>query len=218
MWHKRKIKREENNSIEKSPLGLILLAAGESKRFDGFPKQLLRFQGKSLLRHAAETALNSSADLVCVVLGANAEKVKTEIEDLPLAICVNEKPDGGMASSLKKGLKNLLEIEPELKAAGVMLADQPLINAENLQHLIDIYQSDKHLIAASEYDGTIGVPAIFSRAFFDEILALEPSAGAKNIILQHLAVVRKIPLPEAAFDIDTPSDYEKLKEHFRQEM
>lgn len=218
MWRKRKNKREKDNSIEKSPLGLILLAAGESKRFNGFPKQILRFQGKSLLRRTAEAALNSSADLVCVVLGANAEKVKTEIEDLPLAVCVNEKPADGMASSLKKGLKNLLEIEPELKAAGVVLADQPLVSAENLQHLIDIFQSEKPLIAASKYGKTIGVPAIFSRIFFDEILALKSSAGAKKIILQNLASVRKIPLPEAAFDIDTPSDYEKLLKKFRQEM
>jgi molybdenum cofactor cytidylyltransferase len=199
------------------PVGLILLAAGESKRFGGLPKQLLKIQGKSLLRHATETALKSSAETVCVVLGANAEKIKPEIENLPVRICINEKRSGGLSSSLKKGLKKLLETDPSLAAVCVMLADQPRVNAKNLSNLINIFQTEKPLIVASEYAGTVGVPAIFSRDLFGEIFALKSSNGAKMLILKRLASVRKTPLPEAAFDIDTPADYEKLLEIFKQE-
>ena len=51
------------------PIAAILLAAGESARL-GRPKQLLRFRGRTLLRHAAETALASGCDGVYVVLGS----------------------------------------------------------------------------------------------------------------------------------------------------
>ena len=54
-----------------SPAGtaLSILAAGASTRL-GQPKQLLPFRGRSLLRHAAETALASVFRPVVVVLGA----------------------------------------------------------------------------------------------------------------------------------------------------
>lgn len=193
-------------------IGLIILAAGESKRFDYFPKQILKFNGKTLLRNAAENALNSNADLICIVLGANAEKLKTEIEDLPLKFVINENWAEGMASSLQKGLQKLIEIKPNLDAACVTLCDQPLINPQIINQLIHTFQRDNFPIIASEYAETIGVPAIFASSLFGELFNLKSSEGAKKIIMKHLDSVKKISVPEAAFDIDTKQDFESFVE------
>ena len=194
----------------KRKIGLVILAAGESKRLDYFPKQLLKFNEKTLLRNATENALSSNADLICVVLGANFEKLKSEIEDLPLEIVVNENWSEGMASSLQKGLRKLLEIEPELHAVCITLCDQPLINSQIINQLIQEFQTDDSPIIASEYAETIGVPAIFGSSFFDELLNLKSSEGAKKVIMKYLNLVKKVSVPEAAFDIDTKEDFESF--------
>lgn len=208
-------KLNKNSQRPKSKIGIIILAAGESKRLDYFPKQLLKFNQKSLLRHAVENALNSSAALVCLVLGANSEKLKTEIEDLPIEIVINENWEEGMASSLQKGLKKLLELETNLEAVCVTLCDQPLINSTIINQLIHVFNSVNSPIVASEYAQTIGVPAIFGSLMFDELLSLKSSEGAKKIIMRNLSSVIKFSLPEAAFDIDTKADFDDFLESLK---
>lgn len=85
-------------STSDSKIGLILLAAGASRRMGNYPKQLLEFHGESLLRRAAQTALNAVCRPVCVVLGANAERLRIEIADLPVEIAENKV---GKAASLR---------------------------------------------------------------------------------------------------------------------
>ena len=188
----------------------MVLAAGESKRLDYYPKQLLKFKGKTLIRHAAQNAVQTEAVLICVVLGANAEQIKAEIEDLPVEIVVNESWADGMGSSLKTGLNKLLEINPRLEAVCVMLCDQPLVNCDRL---IKAFQTNSLPIAASEYQNTLGVPAVFAASLFDELLQLKPDEGAKKVILKHLASVNRVTVPEAAYDIDTKEDFESLPEN-----
>ena len=52
----------------------ILLAAGESKRM-GKPKLLLPFGDSTILEKTVDNILNSNADEVIVVLGANAQEM-----------------------------------------------------------------------------------------------------------------------------------------------
>lgn len=190
---------------------MIVLAAGEGKRFGQFPKQLLEFRGKTLLQNAVENALSLSIDKVCVVLGANAKRLKSEIEDLPIEIVINENWADGMASSLQKGLRKLLEIEPKLVAVCVTLCDQPLIDSRIINQLVADFQNENSLIVASEYAETIGVPAVFSCEIFDELLNLKSSEGAKKVILKHFETIKKISVPQAAFDIDSQEDFENLQ-------
>ncbi len=67
-----------------STIGLLLLAAGASRRMKGEPKQLLIYEGESLLRRAANTALASQCRPVIIVTGAHRERVEREVADLPL--------------------------------------------------------------------------------------------------------------------------------------
>lgn len=193
-----------------SSFGLVLLAAGASNRLGNSPKQLLEFRGKTLIRRAAENALASECEKNCVVLGANAGKIKREIEDLPIEIVFNENWQTGMSSSLKCGLEKLLELAPNLFASVVMLGDQPLVDAKIINRLIEVFLATQKPIIASQYAETVGVPAIFARSMFDELMNLSADGGAKQIIKKHAASVEKIPAPEAAFDVDTREDYENL--------
>ena len=57
---------------------------------------------------------------------------------------------------------------------------------------------------------TRGVPALFDRALFPELLGLSGAQGAKRIIERHALDLVTITAPEAAFDVDTPDDYDRI--------
>lgn len=196
---------------DKLNIGLVLLAAGESRRL-GTPKQLLKFNEKTLLRHSAEMALASVCSPVCIVLGARSDEIRVEIEDLPIEIVTNENWQNGMSSSLEIGLQKLLEITPNLSAIVIQLCDQPFINSTIINCLAETFQKTNAPIIASEYAETLGVPALFANSMFDELANLSTENGAKKIIRKHLASVVKISVPQAEIDIDTNEDYQKISQ------
>lgn len=190
-------------------VGLLLLAAGASRRLGGEPKQLLSYEGESLLRRAARTALTSLCRPVVVVTGAHRERVENEVADLPLEIVVNEQWATGMAASIRTGMEHLIA-HAETCAVVVMLCDQPLVGAPLINKLVAAYRQTGAPLAAAKYNGTHGVPALFDRQLYPALLALTGSQGAKSIILAHSAHLSEVPAPEAALDVDTLEDYERL--------
>jgi molybdenum cofactor cytidylyltransferase len=187
----------------KPRVGVIILAAGESRRL-GKPKQLLQFHGQTLIRRAVDSALGSICRPVVVVVGANSEAIEREI---PSGAMVARNADWptGMSSSIRCGL---LAIHDQVDAAILLLCDQPLIGSEILNSFAA--KADLRLVAA-EYDATIGVPALFGGEFFADLRALKGPEGAKKILLKNAARVVRLPCPEAAMDIDTAEDYERLR-------
>lgn len=188
-------------------IGIILLAAGSSSRM-GQSKQLLEIGGEQLLLKSTQVALQSIAEKVIVVLGANESAHRKVIEQLPCEIIVNEDWQLGMGSSLKKGLAELLLIAPKLEAVLVMVCDQPLLTSEHLNQIIKKFKLAKSQIVASYYSGSAGVPALFDKSLFEKLLKVEDHAGAKKIIRQHKEVVQTIDFAQGAIDLDTPEDYQ----------
>jgi molybdenum cofactor cytidylyltransferase len=188
-------------------IAIIVLAAGASTRF-GAPKQLLRYKGMSLLHRTVETALLSRAKSVYVVLGYEAEKVKLEITDLPIKVVKNLNWQSGMSSSIYSGIKSL---EPTMDAAIIVLCDQPKLSTGILNSLIDAYVSTQAPIVTSKYAGTVGVPTLYDRRIFPELLALRGDHGAK-VIIEHYASERiEIDFSGGEDDIDTVGDQENLQ-------
>jgi molybdenum cofactor cytidylyltransferase len=197
-----------DESTPKPAIGLLLLAAGASTRM-GTPKQLLVYEGQTLLRRAANAALASLCHTVVVVLGANREKVKREIADLPIELVINEQWANGMATSICTGLEHL-SARANTSAVVVMLCDQPLVDSRTINALITTYRATGAPLVAAKYNDTYGVPALFSRQLYPALQTLAGAQGAKSIILANSARLVEVPAPEAAFDIDTASDYERL--------
>lgn len=190
-------------------IGIIILAAGGSKRL-GQPKQLLKFEGKTLIRRSVETALNSKCSPIILVLGANFSEIKNEVSDLKCEIVFNENWRSGMSSSIKIGLSKLLELSPDVSAVIVSLADQPLIKSTHFDNFIETFSRTTKPIIASFYNETVGVPALFAKDIFPVLLNLEGDKGAKTVLKNHPESVEIFFLPEAEIDIDTQADFEKL--------
>jgi xanthine dehydrogenase accessory factor len=190
----------------RSGLYAMVLAAGGSARF-GALKQLLEFNGQSLLRQAAGKAREVLEGRVVVVHGPKATRCQREIAGLEVENMVNEEWESGMASSLKAGLKSL---PPDCPGALILLCDQPLIEAAHLDRLIEAWCEDPSRIAAAHYAGGHGVPAIIPRRYFQELLKLTGDSGAKPLLAAKEGEITAVALEEAELDIDTQADYEAL--------
>lgn len=186
----------------------ILLAAGNASRM-GVPKQQLDYGGKPLLRHSAETALASRCSNVIVVLGSNAGEVAPVLEGLPVTTLVNSRWAEGMGTSIQTGVRAAAESAAE--AVILILADQPLVTAGFLDRLLDLHRESGQAIVSARYAGTVGVPVLFTRQYFDSLEALRPSQGCKGLILANPESAYLVDCPEAEFDIDTPDDYGRLQ-------
>lgn len=192
-----------------SQIGLVLLAAGESKRM-GVPKQLLEYKGQSLIRHAAEVAIASICRPIVVVLGAYGDRIKSEIDNLPVCICQNPNWQKGMGASISVGIETLTTNESELGGVIIALADLPLITAKVYNQLVEVYQEQAQKAIASTYSNTFGVPALFDRLLFPQLLSMKTKGGAKQLLANYSDRRFNLNVPEAAIDIDTPTDYQKL--------
>ena len=190
------------------PVALLLLAAGASTRM-GRPKQLLPYHGRTLLRHAAETAVASGCTPIVLVTGALDEELLAEVADLPIQAIHNAEWETGMASSIRAGLSALADTRPA--AVLIMLTDQPLVTPELLRKLIAQQQQTQVPIVAAAYGDTVGVPAIFAQSILPELLRLQGQQGAGRLIASLGAAVGQVPFAAGLLDVDTPADYTKLQ-------
>ncbi|MFZ4426205.1 MAG: nucleotidyltransferase family protein [Saprospiraceae bacterium] len=193
---------------EKCPPAAILLAAGSASRM-GRPKQLLELRGMTLLEIALRKAREAGYAPLVVVGGAYRDPLeKLCAEVLPgVGFCYNPDWSTGMGSSISCGLRHLLEIAPDTPGALIYLADQPGVRAGQLEEMRLIWESDHPPYITAFYREKPGAPALFSRTLFPELLQLTGEQGAKSLFTRFPGI--RYPLPEAAFDLDTPEEWAK---------
>ncbi len=184
----------------------VVLAAGEAKRFGGL-KQMLEYQGMSLLKRSVKSASEVVENPVKVVLGARAQKITREIENLDAGIVYNNDWESGMASSIKAGIESLPD---SCQAIMLILCDQAMVGPDQLLQLQETWLQDKSQIVAASFAGTVGAPVIIPRDFFPDVMKLSGDRGAKAVIEKNITRVKTLEIPEAEFDIDTQEDYMHL--------
>lgn len=190
-------------------IGVVILAAGASTRL-GEPKQLLEYHHKNLLQRTIDAAVNSAANTVVIVLGANADEISGEIDRSGINVLINSEWEEGMASSVRNGLNELLFISPSTDAVILMVCDQPYVSSELVNDLIDKQKETGKSIVACNYGETFGPPALFHKTLFHELMHLEGDVGARKIIQHHSNEVATILFTKGNIDIDTKEDYDAL--------
>lgn len=189
--------------------GIIILAAGNSSRL-GKPKQLLTYQDKTLLTIVSEAALKTSFHPVVVVLGAYATEVSKAHQGLKIQYVINEEWETGMSSSIATGLTALLDTKKDIENVIIAVADQVFITARIFEKLTENHQLTGKGIVASTYGETSGTPVLFNKKYFDQLLNLQGSTGAKKIVTENAADTAKVPFEKGLIDIDTAADYDNL--------
>ena len=194
-------------------IGAIVLAAGASTRL-GEPKQLIRIDGVPLIVRIATAALDSPLWPIVIVVGANAVEVRSELARLPVLIAENSAWIEGMASSLRTGMATLQSFSRRLDGALIALCDQPAFTSKTIARLLDNapVPLEGHIVA-SQYQGRLGAPALFSRTYFSALSNLSGEEGARHVIAAARLTNHVVPvdLPEMTIDLDTPADIARLK-------
>jgi molybdenum cofactor cytidylyltransferase len=199
-----------------SRCAVIILAAGSSSRL-GKPKQLLKYNGESLLQHMLGIAMAADVRPIIVVLGANGLLISKEIKAAvpPSHIVFNGEWREGIASSVRSGIRALQGADP--LADGVILAvcDQPYVTTNLLNSLLAEQGKSGSPIVASAYERgagvqVIGTPVLFHKSMYPELMALKGDTGAKKLIRQYTDSVATVPFPGGDTDIDTEADYAAL--------
>jgi len=160
-------------------VSIVLLAAGGATRF-GSAKQVIDIDGVAMVRHCARNALKCAA--VVVVTGAHREKVDDEFRDLDVTLVHNADWNIGMGSSIACGI-GLVAQNPAAEAAIILLADQPLVSADDLRELISQHRKQPDCIIAASANGVIMAPCLFPRRFFQAQStrrARDPSAPRRS--------------------------------------
>jgi molybdenum cofactor cytidylyltransferase len=196
-----------NYPIQKG--AVVIVAAGESKRL-GTPKQLLPYQGGTLLNRLIANLKQATDFPIFLILGASSEKIIKEISATDFSITINENWQEGMASSIRLGIQVAQKNVPNLEGIMLVVCDQPFIAVANIQALIKLQKNSNLPIAASYYANILGTPALFHKSVFPDLLKLSGDVGAKNIIQQRGTEVAKLHFEEGLVDIDTPEDYQQL--------
>lgn len=188
------------------PICGVILAAGQSTRMGPRNKLLEFWQGKYLVRHVVDAALESQLEDAVVVLGHEADAVVVELPD-GFPTLVNEDFANGMAGSIRAGLERL----PRASHVLILLGDMPLVTKDHINALITVFKSHNgsDCIVVATNNGEWGNPVLFGANYFSALQLLEGDVGARSVMSAHKDKVIEVEIGQAAAkDFDTPEAFE----------
>jgi molybdenum cofactor cytidylyltransferase len=204
-----------NGLYSRMTVGAVLLAAGAGSRLGGRPKALLELAGVPLILRQLIALSGAGVDEVVVVTGHHAAAVEAAVRPFPITLVHNPSPDDGQASSVRIGLQAL---SPKLDAVMVVLADQPLINEQDITALIGAFKKrgDAAMVVprvtVEGGDQVPGNPVIFDAGLREQWLAGSADLTCRKWRQTHPERVRWFDTDNRRYriDIDTPEDLERF--------
>ena len=162
----------------------VVLAAGTASRMGGRPKCLLQRDGQTLLNRLLTALENAGIDETVLVLGHKADIIQPTLSSRAPATLrgphrpamhihqlMNPQPTDGQNSSLHLGLAKAQSLQAQWLM--VALADQPLLNAADLQALIAAVKAGPaHTQMLQPWvDNQPGNPVMLSQQVMSDLLA-----------------------------------------------
>jgi molybdenum cofactor cytidylyltransferase len=187
-------------------ISAILLAAGESKRM-GRPKLLLKVGRRTMIEKSVDTLLRSNIDELIVVLGYRAEAISRKLASKNVETVINPHYRMGMSTSIRRGFDR---VDPRCEAVLIALADQPFIETESINHLLDTYRRNPQGIVLPCYRGVRGHPVILDRIRYGkEMERITGDIGCKSILDRHPEDVLEVEVDSegVVIDIDSWAEY-----------
>jgi len=181
--------------------GILMLAAGFSRRF-GTDKRLAALaDGTSLLEASVQSAVDSGLPVV-VCLRPGDEALAAAVRERGAAVCFCAGAAGGMGATLAEGMRAVRDREGVLVALG----DMPEVRPETYRQVAAALA--RAPICRPLWQGRPGHPVGFSRRFFPALQRLAGDRGARDVLREHRDCVLELPLEDAGVlrDIDSPDD------------
>ena len=189
----------------------IILASGYSKRM-GTNKLLLSFKDKTIIENIIEEVIYSKLEKVYIVCREN--EVKEIVGKYPIQIIINEMAHEGQSTSIVEAIK---EVDNNFDSYMFLMGDQPLMNRDFINKMIDFYYSNNSSILVPYYNGKRGTPVIFSSKWKNDLLKLKGDEGGRQIIRDNSEDVLeyKVESEILGMDIDKAEDYERILNYIK---
>jgi molybdenum cofactor cytidylyltransferase len=188
----------------------IILAAGASSRM-GTPKALLEYRGETFVGRLVRV-LATSCDPVIVVLGYHADVIRKQVPTTA-TIAINPDPSRGQLSSLQTALAVLPTV---VNGFAFIPVDSPAVAEETVATLTRTFEQRKPatLFVIPRRSGKRGHPVVAARSIAAEVLALPPTAEAREVVHAHVDRTEYVDVEDAGIftDVDDPEAYRQLKE------
>ncbi len=183
-------------------LHAAVLAAGPSTRF-GSPKQLVRLGGAPVLHQCIAAVSSIAGNSVTVVLGAHAREIAPTLRQSAASVVLNREWEEGLAGSVRAAVRTA---PPRCEALLLLLADQVAVTVDDLRRLFAVWRRHPVLIGAALHGGAPGLPAIFPRWSFGDLLELRGDRDPALVLRRNIDRVVRVPMSNAGLALDEPED------------
>lgn len=190
-------------------IAIVILAAGNSKRMRQ-SKQLLQWGESTLLASVVANVLSANGDNFFVVLGAYSNEIREKINLSKTNVLINENWQQGLGSSIALATAEIDKNFPEINAVLFVLADQPFIESIHLDAILKLHKNEKEAIIITRNEDYKGVPVLFPKKYFSELMLLFNDEGAKPIINRNKNQVIEVICQYDTVDVDTFESYVSL--------
>ena len=172
-------------------------------------KQLLPVGDKTFVECCADNLLESRVDELIIVTGHRETDVRRAIGDRSVRFVYNSDYQSGMASSINCGVEAVSE---NAQACIIALVDQPEVGADVINRLIQTYEHSHPLIVVPSHEGKNGHPILFDISLRQEILAMDPEQGLRQVVRAHADLIARVEVssPAVLEDYDWPEDYQRM--------
>jgi molybdenum cofactor cytidylyltransferase len=183
----------------------VILAAGGSRRLR-ISKQLIPWQGKTLVWHAVRAAVEANLSPVAVVLGAEEAAVRGALEGQPVRWVRNPNWKDGQSGSVCAGLQ---AVRAGVEGIVFLLTDMPFVSSDLVRALVMKHRETLCNVAPMA-EGRRGNPVLFDRSTFEALSKIQGDRGGRQI----LSRFQLIGIPwnqESQFDLDSEEDLRWLE-------
>jgi molybdenum cofactor cytidylyltransferase len=202
---------EQNASPQ---FGVILLAAGASRRM-GRQKLLLPWGHSTVLGMLLDLWKSACACQIAIVLDARNHEVLAELDRLDFPVAnriVNPDPDRGMFSSIQCAAQ-WNGWDSAITHLVLSLGDQPHLAPALIRELLSFAAAHPDRICQPLFQGRPRHPVVFPRDDFQAV-GSSTAPTLKEHLVEVAGSIATMPAsdPGLEWDLDTPADYERLKE------
>ena len=193
-------------------ISAVVPAAGLSSRM-GQNKLLMPFGDKSLIEHAVDTLKASDVDEIVVVLGHEADQVRSRLERRRVNFVHNPDYREGLSTSVRTGMS---AVAKGADAIMIYLADQPLIQPDEISRLIQAFAEAKRAgksIVVPFFENRRGNPVILDASYRAMVLDIVGDVGCRRIIRRYPEQVFAVQMQtdHVVRDVDTLEDFLRVR-------
>jgi molybdenum cofactor cytidylyltransferase len=191
-------------------ISALILAAGESKRM-GRPKMLLPWGNTTVLGHVISTYQSAGVEEILIVTGGAHEQIEEIVNLHNVRSVFNEQySEGGMLSSLQRGLQVLLPNRDRVQAALIGLGDQPQVQTRTVQEICEAYRSRPSRLIVPSFQMRRGHPWLVENSLWQDLLEMNTPQSPRDFLSNHAGEIRYVEVDTASIlaDLDTPEDYQ----------